>query len=267
MLTKRQLSRTRIDILIPAIEKDLETLPYVIDAVRKQVKHPIGQILIVAPKRRKIIELCKRKGCKFVNENNVLPVTKKDIHYGSKKWERSGWMFQQLLKLSGDTLSKSKYFMAIDADTILIRPHAFLVGGKTIFYCRDWSQPEYFRTYRKLLGKKPTSRASFVTHYMLFNNSKLAQLKKTIESKHRTSWYSAILRKMDKSKNFAFSEFETYGNFFYSNNSGKAILLKANNKSLNMSIRQITRRKVHALSQKYRSISFHKRKDYVRKEG
>lgn len=50
---KGQSSRKRIDILIPAIEKDLETLPYVIDAARKQVKHPIGQILIVAPKRKK----------------------------------------------------------------------------------------------------------------------------------------------------------------------------------------------------------------------
>lgn len=29
-----------IDVLIPAIEKDLATLPYVIDAVRTHVKHP-----------------------------------------------------------------------------------------------------------------------------------------------------------------------------------------------------------------------------------
>lgn len=264
VLIKGKSSRTKIDILIPAIEKDLETLPHVIDAVRKQVKHPIGQILIVAPRRRRILELCRRKGCRFVNENRVLPITKKNIHYRSKKWERSGWMFQQLLKMSGDTLCHSEYFLVIDADTVLIRPHLFRTGNKTVFYCRKWSQPEYFKTYRRLLGKRPSAPSSFVTHYMLINKSKLAQLKRTIKSKHQTSWYSAILRKMDKSKQFAFSEFETYGNYLYSKNPSGTILKSALNKSLNMSIGQITQKKVNALSKRYRSISFHKRKGYVR---
>ncbi|WP_373230306.1 DUF6492 family protein [Cohnella sp.] len=265
VLIKGQSSSTKIDILIPAIEKDLVTLPYVIDAVKKQVKHPIGQILIVAPKRRRIMELCRRKGCKFVDENKVLPISKKNIHYRSKKWERSGWLFQQLLKMSGDTLCSSEYFLAIDADTLLIRPHLFRTGKKTVFYCRKWSQPEYFKTYRRLLGKKPSSTSSFVTHYMLFNKSKLAQLKRTLKSKHQTSWYKAILSKMDKSKQFAFSEFETYGNFLYSINPGGVILKRALNKSLNMNIGEITRKRVNALSKRYRSISFHKRKGYVRK--
>jgi glycosyltransferase involved in cell wall biosynthesis len=258
-------SKTKIDILIPAIEKDLETLPYVIDAVRKQVKHPIGQIIIVAPKRSRIMELCRRKQCKFVDENSVLPITKKNIHYHSAKWERSGWLFQQLLKMSGDTLCTSEYFLVIDADTVLIRPHVFTAGEKTIFYCRNWSQPEYFKAYRRLLGKEAASRASFVTHYMLFNKTKLAQLKRVIASNHQTSWYSAILRKLDKSKQFGFSEFETYGNFLYSSNPSGVIVRKALNKSLHEDIGQITQKRVKALSKKFRSISFHKRKGYVRK--
>lgn len=100
-----------------------------------------------------IKELCIRKGCKLIDENKVLPITKKDIHYRSKKWEKSGWLFQQLLKLSGDSLGNSSLFSAIDADTVLIRPHVFRSGNKTVFYCRKWSQPEYFKTYRKLLKK------------------------------------------------------------------------------------------------------------------
>ncbi len=255
----------RIDVLIPAIEKDLETLPFVIDAVRKNVQHPIGDILIVAPKLKRIRELCTRKECKFIDENKVLPITKKNIRYGTTKWERSGWLFQQLLKLSGDSLGKAKFFLAIDADTVLIQPHIFRSGKKTLFYCRKWSQPEYFKTYRKLMKEKAASPSSFVTHYMLFEKSKLAQLKKTIESNHRTKWYSAILRSMDKSKQFAFSEFETYGNFLYSQNPDKLILKKALNKSLTMNIKQITQKRVKSLSAKYRSISFHKRKDYARR--
>ncbi|AZN39861.1 hypothetical protein EJC50_09530 [Paenibacillus albus] len=256
----------KIDVLIPAIEKDLTTLPYVINAVRKQVKHPIGRIHIVSPNRSRIIAMCKRKGVHFVNENTVLPITKSDINYRSKRWERSGWLFQQLLKLGGDKLCSSKYFLTIDADTVLIRPHVFrTAGGKTVFYSRNWSQPEYFRTYRRLMGKKRSAPRSLVAHYMLFEKSKLRQMKRMIAAKHGTSWYRAIIRSMDRTKQFAFSEFETYGNYVYSGNPKSVQLRKTMNRSFNMSISQMSQKQMQALSRKYRSLSFHKRKGYSRK--
>ncbi|BFT70070.1 DUF6492 family protein [Paenibacillus sp. P36] len=256
-------SSTQIDVLIPAIEKDLGTLPMVIDAVRKYVKHPIGEIIIVAPRKKRILDLCQRKGCRFVHEDTVLPITKKDIHYESKTWERSGWLYQQLLKLNGDTLCTSKYYLVIDADTVLIRPHVFKVGSKTVFYCRDWSQSEYYKTYRKLMGRGRSSRRSFVTHYMLFERAKVAKLKSTIEAKHNRSWYSAIMASMNKSKQFAFSEFETYGNFLYASAPQNMILKSALNKSLSLSASRISST-VRALAKHYRSISLHKRKGYVK---
>lgn len=265
MQIKEEFGNTpQIDVLIPAIEKDLGTLPLVIDAVRKYVKHPIGEIIIVAPWKQRILDLCSRKGCRFVNEDTVLPITKKDIHYQSKTWDRTGWLYQQLLKLNGDTLSSSKYYMVIDADTVLIRPHVFKVGDKTVFYCRNWSQNEYFNTYRKLMGRNRSARLSFVTHYMLFEKSKVKQLKQAIESKHNTSWYSAIMKSMNRSKQFAFSEFETYGNFLYSSSANKMILKPALNKSLHLSNSQITPSRMSSLAKRYRSISLHKRKGYVK---
>jgi len=36
----------KIDILIPVIEKDLDVLPHAIASVRKNVSHPIGEILL-----------------------------------------------------------------------------------------------------------------------------------------------------------------------------------------------------------------------------
>ncbi|MBB6024423.1 hypothetical protein HNR77_005533 [Paenibacillus sp. JGP012] len=67
---------SKIDVLIPAIEKDLATLPLVIDNIRRYVKHPIGSIYIVSPVSAKIKKLCSRKNCIFVNERSVLPITK-----------------------------------------------------------------------------------------------------------------------------------------------------------------------------------------------
>jgi len=255
-------SGPRIDILIPAIEKDLATLPFVIDSLRRHVRHPIGNIFIVSPGSTKIRNLCSRKGCIFVDETTVLPFTKKDIRYSSARWNRSGWLYQQLLKMNGDHICREKYFLVIDADTVLIRPHRFRTGGKSIFYCRNWSQPEYFRTYRKLLGTAAPSPKSFVTHYMLFEKSRLARLKRKIEARHGVSWHAAIIRSIDKKKQFGFSEFETYANYVYSGDRSSVILKNAANKSLKTPASSLGKVRTHELARVYRSLSFHQRKVY-----
>ncbi len=254
--------RIKIDVLIPAIDKDLETLPFVIDAIRKQVKHPIGQMMIVSPDSPGIKALCAKKNCTFVPERTVLPITKKQIRYRSKRWERSGWLLQQLLKLSGDKLGSSRYFLTMDADTVLIRPHVFWEKGKPVFYCRSWSHPEYFRVGRKLLGRKRTAPSSFVAHYMLFEKAKLAQMKQKIEAKHGMRWYQAILRSIDRSKQFGFSEFELYGNFVYGANPGGVVLKRCLNKSLSRSVKSLSAKRIKALARSFRSLSFHKRREY-----
>lgn len=253
-----------IDVLIPTIEKDLATLPHVIDSLRRYVKHKIGHIYVVSPQSSKIQTLCSNKGCVFIDEKKVLPITKKNIRYRSAHWERSGWLYQQLLKLSGDTICKHKYFLVIDADTVLIRPHTFVSEGKGIFYYRNWSQPEYFRTYKKLMGTKAPSPKSFVTHYMVFDKSKLSQMKRTIEAKHNLPWYKAIIHSIDKTKQFGFSEYETYANYLYSTNPKAMILKSALNKGLKVKASNIPQTQMKKLAKSYRSLSFHERKGYSR---
>ncbi|MFP3392401.1 DUF6492 family protein [Brevibacillus sp. SIMBA_040] len=260
-------SSIKIDVLIPAIEKDLGTLPYVIDSIHKQVKHPVGKIMVISPPSKRIQALCRRKNCIFINEKRVLPITKKDIHYQTKRTNRSGWLLQQLLKLAGGSLTRQRYYLVIDADTILIRPHVFLVNGKTVFYCRNWSRPEYFRTYKKLLGTKPTASRSFVAHYMLFDKSKLSRLKYKIEARHRTRWYWAIIKNTNKQSYAGFSEFETYGNFVKAHYPGHLVIRSSLNKSFTSKPASLTRKRIIRLAQNYRSISFHKRSWYIRKKG
>lgn len=255
-------SMPMIDILIPAIEKDLGTLPYVIDNVRRFVQHPIGRIYIVSPASNKIKQLCSSKNCIFIDEKTILPITKKDINYQSAHWNRSGWLYQQLLKMNADHYVKASHFLVVDADTLLIKPHSFFVDGKTVFYCRDWSQSEYFNTYQKLLNMKPPRPRSFVTHYMMFEKSKLVALKKKIESLHHIPWYKAIIRSIDMKKQFGFSEYETYANYLYTLNSGSMILKNAKNKSMNMNAADLKEAEMVKLAREYRSLSFHKRKIY-----
>ncbi|ANE46232.1 hypothetical protein SY83_08060 [Paenibacillus swuensis] len=252
----------KIDVFIPAIEKDLGTLPYVIDSLRKYVRHPLGTIYIVSPESSKIRRMCARKSCNFVHEGTVLPISKKDIHYRSARWDRSGWLLQQLLKLSGDRVCTASHYLVIDADTILIRPHTFKSDGKTVFYYRKWSQPEYFRTHRKLMGTSAKAPHSFVAHYMLFERAKVAALKKRIEARHGMPWYRAILRSIDRTQQFGFSEFETYGNVFHAQDPGGIRFRKCLNLSLHRSVASLTASQKKAYAGKYRSLSFHKRKGY-----
>lgn len=255
-------SPNQIDVLIPAIEKDLINLPYVIDHVRAMVVHPIRDIYIVAPKIEGIERLCRQKACKFVDETTVLPIAKKQIHYRSKHWDRSGWLFQQLLKLNGDSICSCSRYLVIDADTLLIRKHVFFSGSKRVMYYREWSRPEYFRAYEKLLGNKPSSPVSFVAHYMLFEKRILKQLKTAVEARHHMPWYIAILQNINKSSAFAFSEFETYANFLYSRYPETFIFRKVLNRSLPANAKNVPKMQIKKLAQSYRSLSFHKRKGY-----
>ncbi|WP_040951689.1 DUF6492 family protein [Gorillibacterium massiliense] len=260
------ISQEKIDVLIPAIEKDLVVLPYVIKGIRKNVRHPIGSIYIVSPESAKIRELCEKKDCQFVDEQTVLPLTKKDIRYSSPRFERSGWMLQQLLKYAGDQVCKENAFLTMDAGTVLIRPHVFKDDGKTVYYYREWSQPEYFRMHRRLLGRKKHAPVSFVAHYMLFEKDKLARLKKKIEARHGAPWYQAILRNTDKTKLYGFSEFETYGNFVYSKYPETLVLVPTRNRHLKTSIQSLSAARKKRLAARYRSLSFHARKSYFRKK-
>jgi len=253
-----------IDVIIPAAPKDLGTLPHTIDSVRSMVRHPIGAIYVVSPENPRIRAVCARKGCVFVNERRIEPIPKSRIRYRSKRWERSGWLYQQLLKLSGDRLSRRRHFLVMDADTVLIRPHRFRSGGRTVFYYRRWSQPEYFRAYRRLTGRRPKAKVSFVAHYMLFDRSKLGRLKAMIEARHGKPWHRAILASLDRTRNFGFSEYETYGNMVYGQNPSAVKLLPALNLPLRRSAASLTKAEKERYARKYRSLSFHKRGVYSR---
>jgi FkbM family methyltransferase len=249
-------SSVTLDVLIVAAPKDYPTLPLVIQSLREHVKHPIEQIIIIAPDSTEVRSIAETSGCTFLDESRQLPLSRTDIIYSSHGIDRSGWLFQQLLKLAGDQICTNEYFLVIDADTVLVRPHVFVKDEKTLLLYSDEYHNPYFSTYKKLLGTEPTSCVSFISHYMLFHKPKLKALKLAIEQYTGMTWYQAIVENTDRTDPSGFSEYETYGNFIsiqyrdllwteYSYNLG----LKAEN-------RDLEEQRAH-LPRHYRSISFH----------
>lgn len=205
---------TPIDVLIPTTLKDLDVLEYSVNAVQKNIKHPIKQIFIVAPDEVKIRETALKLGCVFVDETEAVNgLAKKDIHYMVRGIDRSGWLLQQLIKLSADEIAHEEYILVMDSDTIVNRPLQYVFENKTILNVSDERHQAYYDVYRKLMGEDVISNKSFVAHNMLFSKKILKEMKAHIEQIHHTNWIDAILRNIDYTDTSGFSEYETYGNY------------------------------------------------------
>ena len=227
-----------IDVAICCVDKDADVLPYCIDSVKKFISHDIDMIYLIAPKESiKLREIAKSKNCIFIDEDSIINIKKDEIKLIVNGVNRSGWIFQQLLKLHVDLVSSKEYIFIIDSDTILTNPKTLISRGKTIFDFSDEFHTPYYKSFEKLTGLKHKLPISLVSHMMLFEKSKLEALRNHVENKFKEKFVEVILKNLDRNETSSFSEFETYGNFslqcykkfhlkYWFNNAYKHIYLK-----------------------------------------
>lgn len=207
-----------IDVVIPIIKKDLPILPLCIKGIKECVLHHIRAIYIVAPDVNEIIDFCEHEHLIYVSEKSVLGIEPKDINLiianpNGSVCDRSGWLFQQLLKLSG-RIGTCENYLCIDADHILIQPHSFIDQRQTpIFYMSSENHLPYYKNITILTGIKEFSCLSYVSHKMLFNKSELNKLQLEIKKHTGKNWITAIVDYYNRNEGADFSEFELYGNF------------------------------------------------------
>lgn len=203
-----------VDIVIPVIPKDLSILPLCIAGIRENVNHVIGAIYIVAPDDLDIKRFCNINNMVFVDECSVLGYGTEGVNFVTKDGvNRSGWIFQQLLKLSGQ-IGTNRYYLVIDSDHILLKPHTFITDtNKLCFYqSTEWHYP-YYKNIKKLIGKNAIHGLSYVAHKMIFDKKILASLHCEIEGKNNCAWDKAIINSLDNTYSSSFSEYELYGTF------------------------------------------------------
>lgn len=206
-----------IDVVIPAIEKDLDILPLCLKGIKKNVNNKIGDIYIVAPQTEKMTNFTKSNNITLINEETVLGYGKNAIGYRCGDTDRSGWILQQLLKLSGN-LGKHRYYLVVDADHILLNKHTFLTADKkTVFYMSKEYYYPYYLFHEKSFGKYPYQHLSYVDHKMLFDKEEVKKLHSILEQKLGKRWDEAIVSMLKSNEKISFSEFETYGHIFPKN--------------------------------------------------
>ena len=215
---KLQPAEEPIDVVIPIIAKDLKILPLCLEGVRMCVAHPIKQIYIVAPAQDEIVCFCEEHGLQFVDEREVFGFGPKDLNLqiqnadGSQS-NRSGWLFQQLIKLSG-RVGTCQHYLCIDADHVLIRPHVFLTqDNKTVFYMSYEEHQPYYDNIHRLLPDLVLDKLSYVDHKMLFDKQQVERLHQALTQGTGLLWTDVVLKSYDRSSFAGFSEFELYGNF------------------------------------------------------
>lgn len=253
-------SNTPIDVVIVAIDKDFDVLVHVIDSIRKNIKHPIDEIIIISPESVAIKKICREKKCKFVDENTVLPITKKDIKYTASGNDRSGWLFQQLLKWSGDKFAKNEYFLIADADTVFCRPQIFVNNKKVMLpVCSQLCHIPYYYAYNKLTGESALPLLNFTSHHSLFQKSKLHKLKQKIKKHTKQEWYKAIISttKINPNEGSCVSDYETYAQYLYSKYPDECRLEHWFNLSLCRKKLPQIKKLIKQYQAKYKAISFH----------
>ena len=250
-------SKIPIDIFIPTIPKDLTVLPFVISYARKNVKHPIKNIFIVAPDNNEIRDLATKLHCIFVNERDVLGYGKEQTPYFIDGRDASGWLYQQLLKLNCYTVCNEEHILILDSDTLIVNPKKFEYKGNYILDFSDEFHAPYFETYNQLLGLKHRLPVSFVCHHMLFKKSNLQALQAHIASANAKMWDQAIIDMAEQKRPHYFSEYETYANFVLEKTNDTYIFEYWFNKPLQRVTLNEIDTVVASLQDNYKTVSLH----------
>jgi len=243
-----------IDVVIPITIKDLDLLEYCVLGIRENVIHAVEKIIVVSPCEDAIIKKCAFLNIEWKDEKQVIPEFVFDYPF---KAHSRGWIFQQLIKLSADTISNNEHILICDADTVFIRPHCFKKNNKQILYCHSGVHNSYKTLLEDALNIKLHPIISYIANFILFDRHILAELKNKIEILNDSDWITAILKLLDDSEKAKLSEFELYGNYCWSKYSAKFIRLYWFNLALsrvNLTDYSILRERY---SKKYKSISFH----------
>ena len=204
-----------LSVVIPLAVKDIGKAAIAVASIRKYVKHPINEIVIVGQDHDAIRSFCAIHKLTYINENEIHPPCM-HASYVSDKAKPSNWVRQQIIKLTVFNFISADSILVHDADTYFMRNVTFFSGDRQILFVAD----EYTKGYENLLfhflGPIKRHRRSFIAHSMLFQRQLFKNLNEKVQENCGLSLVDAILNKVEIANSGGLSEFEIYGNFIYS---------------------------------------------------
>jgi len=240
-----------IDIIIPAADKDFDILPLCVESLRVNMGDAAGKILLVSPEDAGAEKLAGRLGCEYVPENDYLPVRPSELRC-------NGWVLQQLIKFDGHRHATGDRYLAMDADTVFVRPQRFVDRKRSVLKYSDQYELLYNPALRELLRSEKRFPVSFVTHHMVFDCEIVRDLLNGLEAAFGRPWYEVIAFELDHSRSISFSEYELYGNWAVNRFRNRVLLrywfgLDLGRHDFSSSLEELT----SLYGKRYGSLSFH----------
>lgn len=248
-------SDKELTVIIPVIEKDLAVLPFTLKGIQEHIHHPIHNILIVAPNVEPIKKSCEENKVQFLLESDILGYQWKEEFAKLVGKSRSGWWYQQMLKLYCTNHVSTERFLVVDADTVLLQPYVFEENGKSIFYISDEFYIPYREGYEFLMRHKSFFPFSFVAHMMCFEKTVVKELIKKIQGNTYENLVDALLEMLKQPKPYSFAEYETYGNYYLQQYPNQVILRYWFN--LPSARKYMSTAHQQRLASCYKSVSYH----------
>ena len=217
-----------IDVVIPSIDKDLETLNLCIRGIKKYGSN-VRRVIVVSSKKltneaewfdEAYFPFDKYSVAYELNQRNLKNTEK----YLSVKPSRVGWYFQQLLKLYAPFVIPdiSPNVLILDSDTIFLKPVEFIDRyGRALYNTGIEYNLPYFEHFKRFLPSlsRLDPKVSGICHHMLFQRHFLEDLFDRVEALHEEELWAAFCKCVDP-KQLPYSgasEYEIYFSFIFSN--------------------------------------------------
>lgn len=230
-----KINNSDVTMIIPIKASDFKYIERLMPLVKENINPK--EILVISSKE--IAEKCEYLGIKFVNENKLIPnldfdILKHKLHDLKIDTSVTGWYFQQFLKLGFSLICKTKYYVSWDADMLPIRKiNLFDENGKPFFTLKKEYLQRYFVTLKRLLNIDKTRKESFIAEHMVFDVNLVKEMIDDIQKiadNNATFWENILYATLPEAHNdaFAFSEFETYGNWVETKHPEAYVMRKLN---------------------------------------
>ena len=217
----------KLELMIPITKTDVPSLKHNIEYIFKYL--PVNKLVLISNEDITGI-LPSKYNITYLNENEIYPgmnfsSIKKIMEELCGTGRRTGWYFQQFIKMAYSTICKDEYYLIWDGDTVPITNIDFFdkETGKPFLAYRDHETCDapFYPVMDKLLPNKllhKTLQESYIAEHMLINCDIMRRLISDIEDNNGikgSAFFEKILNAVDSTilNLSGFSEFETYATY------------------------------------------------------
>lgn len=210
--TNENFNFPTIDVVIPLIAKDLQTVGDCISSIHKFSLNPIRNIYIISPRDESIIDFAIKNNLIYIFEDEICRISSTEIINYIKSKRMTGWLKQQLIKLNANFIPDIlENFLLFDSDTMLCKKQFFLNTEFSVLKFSDEFHLQYKLANNYLLKGFNFTPLSYISHHQIINIRHLVDLKSKVELSSNKSFNQAFLDAFSKFKNV--SEYELYAQY------------------------------------------------------